>query len=507
MGLDTDETQQASDAVARRTRRGISWNIVGAAVTNVMRLVSVVVLGRLLAPEDFGVVAAALSVMLVLHQLRDVGIGAALIQRERLERAHIAAAFTISLYIGLALGVLLTVIAPLIGDLYNIPRSVDLIRALGILFVLRGISTVPVMMCRRSMNFRAIAIIDAVTYIAGISTAIVLALGGAGPWSLIAGYVVEESLSAIAYVYLQKPPFTLRIDRVRLRELLGFGVGHTIIQVANILAIHGDNFVVGRTLGATELGLYTRAYELIKLPAAVFTNVVGNVLFPAFSRLQHDREQLATGFRRATVATGVVLLPASAVLIVLAPEAIRVVMGDQWSSAVVPFQILATTMMMRTSYKVGATIAMAAGRVYAVAVANIVYMLCVIIGAAISIRWGIPGVATSTAIAIFVIYIACCWLAMQVSALTVASVVGAHVPGFAIALGVGAAIWTLAIPVREANLGAPAIFALLGFAGMLLTLAAIAIWMRLGSDDGTWLRGELVRLVRRGKKKTARREQ
>jgi RNA polymerase sigma factor (sigma-70 family) len=116
-------------------------------------------------------------------------------------------------------------------------------------------------------------------------------------------------------------------------DLFGFGLAQTLIQVANILAIHGDRFVVGRSMGAEQLGNYTRAYELIKLPAAIYTNVVGNVLFPAFSRLQHDKPRLAAGFRRATFANALILLPASAALIAIAPEAIRVVMGAQWDAA------------------------------------------------------------------------------------------------------------------------------------------------------------------------------
>ena len=491
--------------MARDTRRGISWNILGAVVTNTVRLLSVVVLGRLLAPHDFGVVAAALTVMLVLYQVRDLGIGAALIQRAELEIAHVSTAFAFSLYVGVVLGALLVVAAPWIGALYGIPEAVDLVRALGAMFVLRGISTVPLMMCRRAMHFRAIAIVDASAYAAGVATMMILALVGAGPWSLVIGYLVEEALAAVAYVSLHRPPFTLRVDRQRLRELLGFGVGHTIIQIANILAIHGDNFVVGRAVGAVALGFYTRAYELIKLPAVVYMNIAGNVLFPAFSRVQADPERLAVGFRRATLVNGLVLFPASAVLVVFAPEVIRVVIGGQWDAAVLPFQILALVMMLRTSYKVGATVGSAAGRVYAVAVANIIYMVCVIGGAIISIRWGIAGVATSTAIAIGVIYLLCCRIAMDVTKLSARTIALAHVPGVAIALVLGAACWAIAEVARELAIAPGVIFVIAAVVGPLLAVGGILLWMRGGSVDAIWLRDEIRRLLRRRKLGSARR--
>jgi O-antigen/teichoic acid export membrane protein len=488
----------APERIGQHTRRGISWNLVGAVATNAMRLLTVVVLGRVLHPHDFGVVAAALSVTVLLHNVRDIGLGPALVQRQSLERAHVATAFAVSLYLGLAIALLLVLAAPLIGALYRIEESVDILRALGAIFALRGISAVSIVLCQRAMNFRAIALVDAGTYAAGTTVAMALALGGAGPWSLVAGYLTEEALSAALYLYLRPPAASLRIAGAPLRDLLGFGAGQTVIQLAGILATYGDNFVVGRTLGASALGFYTRAYDLIKLPSAVFSNIVGNVLFPAFSRLQRDRERLATGFRRVMMVNALVLLPASAALITVAPEAIHVVMGERWDTAVLPFQILAVTMLMRTSYKVAAMVASAAGAVNAVAAANIVYMVCVIAGAAGSVRWGIAGVATTTALSLVVVYVHCCSLAMRVSGVAARALLAAHVPGLVLALVVGAAAYPAVLALRAAAVPAPLIFAAIAVLGIALALAATWLWLRgRTTGDAGWLREELGRAGRR----------
>jgi len=100
----------APEHVGHHTRRGISWNLAGAAVTNTLRLVTVVVLGRVLHPHDFGVVAAAVSVTYLIHHVRDLGLGPALVQRASLDRAHIATAFAVSLYLGLGLGLALVLV-------------------------------------------------------------------------------------------------------------------------------------------------------------------------------------------------------------------------------------------------------------------------------------------------------------------------------------------------------------------------------------------------------------
>jgi teichuronic acid exporter len=494
------ETIPPPDAaeVRLQARRGISWNLVGAVVTNVMRLVTVVVLGRLLDPHDFGVVAAALTVTVLLHNIRDIGLGPALIQRANLERGHIEAAFATSLYIGLVIAAVLFVAAPQIGRVYDIPESVDVLRALGVIFALRGLSTASMVLCQRAMNFRAVALVDALSYGIGSVVAMTFAARGAGPWSLVAGYLVEELISTVLYLRLSPPAMSLRLSGVHLRELLGFGAGQTVIQLAGILATYGDNFVVGRSLGATALGLYTRAYDLIKLPSAVFGNVVGNVLFPAFSRLQHDQARLAAGFRRVIMVNALVLLPASACLIAIAPEAIRVVMGESWGSAVLPFRILAITMVARTSYKVSAMVASATGAVSPIAIANVIYMVLVVAGALLSIHWGIAGVATTTALSLVVVYLHCTYVAMKVSGVSATDLGRAHLPGLLIALAVALICWPVAIALRS-TVAFPALrFAAVALLGVGLSAGGVFLWLRPGRQgDAGWLRAELGRLGRR----------
>jgi len=483
-------------SVEQQTRRGVSWSFAGAVITNGMRLVVVAVLGRALTSTDFGIVAAALSVNAIIYGIRDVGIGSALVQRTELEAGHISTAFALSTYLGFGLATVLFIAAPWIGIAYGITESTDLIRALALFFALRSVSSTSRMLAQRAMNFRRITIIDALSFSAGSTVSMVAAVAGAGPWSLVAGYLVEEVIAGTMYVWSHPPKFSLRIDTQRLRELMQFGIGQTIIQSANIVATYGDNFVVGNALGARELGYYTRAYDLIKFPSMVFDAIVGNVLFPAFSKLQHDREKLATGFRRVAFVNALVLLPASAAIIVLAPEAIRLLMGPGWEDAVLPFRVLAVTILLRTNLKLGGILAQAAGAVNAVAVAYVIYMLVVVGGASFAIRWGVVGVAVSTAIAITLVSIHCSYLALQVSKLTLASFLAANGPGLVLAAIVTAMAWPLSSAMRSADVHPSLIFAVVGGAAIALCLIAVAVWVRSRRGDFEWLGGELRRLRR-----------
>ncbi|MEZ4365357.1 MAG: lipopolysaccharide biosynthesis protein [Kofleriaceae bacterium] len=490
-------TDDPTRVVAAQTRRGISWNLAGAVVTNAMRVVVIVVLGRLLDADDFGVVAAAVSVAVILHGLRDVGLGQALIQRRELARGHATTAFAVSTYLGLILAAVLVLGAPTIGALYRMPASVDVIRALAVLFALRGVAQTSRMLAQREMAFRAIAIIDASSFAIGSIAAIAGALADLGPWALVLGYLVEEVLATVMYMWVCPPPWAWRIDGRSLRELMSFGAGQTVAQLAGILATYGDNFVVGGALGERSLGLYTRAYDLIKFPSTVFASIVGSVLFPALSRLQDDRRALATAFRRVTFANALVLLPASTLLAVLAPEAIVVLVGHGWDDAVLPFQILALTMLLRTSQKAGAIVAQAAGLVNGVAKAYLVYLVLVVGGAALSVRWGIAGVASSTALAIAVVSALCSALALRASGMSSRELLAAHGHGLALSAVVLAVTWPLARLLRGGEGSVVTTFVITTAAAVGPCVIVAGWWLRRGTGDFGWLLQELGRLTRR----------
>ena len=495
-----DNAKPSAEQIGHQTRRGISWGFAGAVTTNGMRLVVLTVLGRALTSTDFGIVAAAVSVNVIVYGIRDVGIGLALVQRKQLEPSHLTTAFAVSVYLGLALSALLVSCAPLIAAFYGIPESINVIRVLApVFFGLRSIATTSRMLCQRAMNFRLIAIIDAVAFIVGSIVSIASAIAGAGPWALVAGYVVEELISMTLYLSYSPPKFSLAIDLARLRELLNFGIGQTLTQSTNTVATYGDNFVVGHALGATSLGYYSRAYDLIKFPSMVFDAIVGNVLFPAFSRMQDDRRNLATTFRRVVFVNALVLLPASATIIAVAPEAIRLLMGAGWGDMVLPFRILSVTILLRTNLKLGGILTQAAGAVNSVAAAYAVYMVVVVGGALITIRWGIAGVAVSTGFAITSVSVHCCLLAMRVSGLPLWVFLRAHVPGAVIAGCVSLAAWPVAAQLRARGTAFSLVLAVAVAAAVVVSLGLLALWLRRGRGDFGWLAQELGNLRRRRK--------
>jgi O-antigen/teichoic acid export membrane protein len=484
--------------LARRTRHGISWTTAGALVTNLVRLGVYAALGRILSQTEFGVVAAAMTVIQLGNTLSDLGIGIALVQRKELEREHVETAFTFSVLLGIVLGGAVFAGADLFARFYGIESSVGVIRLLSLLFVLRGAALVSGFMCRRNMTFRALTIADLAGYLGGSALAVALALGGAGAWALAAGYVLETATSVALLLYFAPPPARLRFHKRHFKELFGFGMGQSVSNLASYFASNGDYMVIGHYLGAGQLGLYQRAYELMRFPATVFSSVAGSVLFSAFAKVQDDPERLGRAFRRTLFASAIVLLPASLGLIVLAPEVVRILLGPGWSGVEWPFRIMAASMLFRVTYKVGSLVGVSSGKVWGLALWLTAYAACVIGGALFAMRWGILGVSCTTAVSVFLLFIALSRFGMQATTLRARDIVAAHVEPLIFAVIVGGVAWAVATGLRAAGAAFPIVAGVTALTGALVFVGLAAAAMRRGRGDWPWLRDTLRQIVKRG---------
>jgi O-antigen/teichoic acid export membrane protein len=337
------------------------------------------------------------------------------------------------------------------------------------------------------MQFRALTIVDLAGYLAGSALSVGLALGGAGAWALAWGYVLETVVNVAMLVYLAPPPRRLRMHKRHLRDLLGFGMGQSAANLASYFANNGDYMVVGHFLGPAKLGLYQRAYELMRFPATVFTSVAGSVLFSAFAKVQDDRERLGRAFRRTLFASAIVLLPASAGLIVLAPELVRILLGKGWSGVEWPFRIMATSMLFRTTYKLGALVGKSSGDVLALAIWQVVYAACVIGGALVAMHWDILGVALSR-------------LGLAATTLRWRDIAAAHVEAVIYAAVVGAVAWAIATGLRAAGQSFPVVAAVTTIGGTLVFLVLARRGLRRGRGDWPWLADALGQFLKKKKK-------
>jgi O-antigen/teichoic acid export membrane protein len=470
----TDEGN--SPSLTHRTLSGMMWVAWGGGTTAVLKLFVMVLLTRLLAPADFGVLGAALIVIGFSLTFSQMGLGPALVQRPVLQPQHVSTAFFASTGFGLLVAGLVWVAAPLIAAFFRMDALAPVVRVLALIFPIAGMSTVAENLIQRDLRFRLLANADVAAY--GVGYGLVggtLAFLGKGVWALVGAQLAWVLVRATILLRASPPILHPRPSWACFRELMTFGVGQSAARIGAFLADQADNLVAGRWLGATALGLYSRAYQLMAVPTVFLGDVLDRVLFPTMARVQDDPRRLASAYLQGTGVLALVTLPAGVVAAVLAPELVTVAFGPRWVALVPPFQVLALGMMFRTSYRMSDSLSRAAGKVYRRAWRHGLYAILVFLGAWVGHYWGVTGIAIGVLGALFINYLVMANLGLSVAQTSWLRFAEAQLPALRLTLVVGAI--TLAITVGTRHLGLPPLASLVAGAAAAAGTIVLAAWL------------------------------
>lgn len=443
----------ATDTLSGRAISGGQWRMASLVVQGVLHLVVGVVLARLLPPSDFGLAALALIVIGFATMVADVGVGAAVMQRLVVTPRHLRVAFTLSMLTGIVIAVVLVGIAPLVAILSKNAAVTPVLRAQAIVFILTGAGTVGRAQLQRRLDFRKLFAVDLISYLLGYA---LIAIGGAvlgwGVWSLVIGSLVQSALASVFCIAAARAPTRPLLAKRETKELLGFGVGVTVNGVVAYVGRNGDNFLVGRFLGTTALGLYSRAFNFMMLPINYFASVIPNVLIPAFAEIQTDKARVGRGYLMGVQTAALITAPVMVWVMVSAPHLILGLYGDRWGGAIVPLQVLAAAGVPRAMLGLAGAVAQACNRVGSELPLQIAFALLVTIGATVGSKYGLTGVAIAVSIAILFIFFAQARLALSITGATWKAFAMAHVPGLLLGLVIMAAILPLRLVAERAGL-------------------------------------------------------
>lgn len=487
------------ESLRERSISGLLWTFSRVGGMVVLRLVVLIVLARLVTPEEFGVMNAALIVFGFSALFFQMGVGPALVQRVDLRKGHIRTGLTASIMMSLGFGAALALLAPIIADFFDFQQLTDVLRVTSLVFPLQGIGVVARSLLQRDMKFRTLAVIEIAAYTLGYGViGIGLGVLGAGVWSLVLAHLSMSLIAAIALLITgERDALRPGFDRRCFNELMLYGGGFTLAKVMDYFASTGDNIVVGRSLGAAALGAYGRAYQLVVFPVHQLSLVINQVLFPVMAQLQSSKDRLAAAFRRGVSTMALVFGPLSVVAAVLADEVVSVVLGPDWSEAVAPFAILALGMTFRGVSQVCNTLAQATGAVYRRAWRQSVYAGAILAGSWIGQQWGLSGVATGVLAANVLNFALMAHLGLRLTPLGAKQLLGAAAP--ALWLATSALVVSLATSLLMQTLHAPDLLA--------IVVVILTVFLFLGGlvrfrptvlgPDREWLGGVLREVIRR----------
>jgi O-antigen/teichoic acid export membrane protein len=319
---------------------GVVWVALDRWGRQLLTFAVFLMLARLLAKHDFGLVALASLYLGFVQMFVTQGLGAAIIQKKGLTPAHLDAAFWVSMSAALVLGVLTAVFRDAIAGVLGEAAAGDVLGVLVITLPLAAVSVVPSAILTREMRFKAVTLLSTFASACGAVVGVAGALGHVGVWALVGQQVVTAGVaSLLLWLSVSWRPGN-RMTRDAFWGLAAFGLGVLGNDVLWFFSQRIDHAVIARRLGAEALAEYAVAMRVLALCIEVVVAPAQNVALPVFAKIQRDQGSLARAYIRSTALICALGIPAFTGLALVTPRLVPLAFGMKWQAVVLPLQIL-----------------------------------------------------------------------------------------------------------------------------------------------------------------------
>jgi O-antigen/teichoic acid export membrane protein len=471
-----------ADDLRRRSLAGFGWAFGQQAGSQLLRLVFAVLLARLLTPADYGLVGIAVLCLNFLQVLSRFGLGEGLIQHREADAALLSRLFRFHLLLSVGFCALLALVAPGVAVFFEQPALTPLLRLLALSFLLQAGTVLPRAILERELRFEAVArrALPATAFAGGL--ALWAAWSGWGVYSLLVLHLAEPAL--LALLLLPWLPRGRPAPLARLKPLLSYSWKLALAGVVGFAGKNIDTAIIGKWIGAGDLGLYQLGFRLTRLPVQNLAAVLDRVLFPAYASIRGEPERIARAYAAVLRGLSRLMLPLLAWAAASLESIVPWLLTETWHGAVPVMQIFCVLALVQTLGRGMNAVIQALGRSDVVLVWVFVAAPVNILAALAAAPRGIVAIAGALALARLLVH-----LGQQA---VVARLLGTPLSGL-LAAELAGLVPALLLLVSWAALhqaGAPSVATLLLTSAELLALGG---WLlhRLGRRGAwTWLCGQ-----------------
>jgi PST family polysaccharide transporter len=343
----------SSSGFARAAIHGTAWRYLAFFSGKLMLFISTVVLARLLSKDDFGVVGFAVTTISFLDVMSDLGVAPALIYHKEDDNTSVTA-FWLGMLIGVALFLITWVAAPLVGLFFQDPRAVAVTRVLALTYPIGALGNTHEAVLQKKLAFGRTFVPTLVQAMTKGIISIVLAFLSFGAWSLIGGQLGGIAMGAVVFWLVARWRPTFSFDPKIARSLLGYGSKIVVVDLLGILLLNLDYLLVGRYLGAENLGVYTLAFRMPDLLILQFARILSVVIFPIYTRMRDVPGSLTKGFSMTTRYVSLVTIPLGIGLALVAQPFVLTVFTNKWIEAVPVIRAISIyAMLLSLAYNAG----------------------------------------------------------------------------------------------------------------------------------------------------------
>jgi O-antigen/teichoic acid export membrane protein len=328
-------------ASQKQAALGAFWGTVERAATQGISFLVVLVLARLLGPENYGLVTLAATIALLGQMLLGETFSEALVQAKTLEAEHVSTLFWVLLGASLSAAASIMAAADFLSLQFEQPQLAPILRALSPLLVVTALQAVPAALFKRDLNFRALAVASTSGTVMGGLAGMTLAFAGFGPWSLVANLLTQNTIIA-ATIWRQsrfRPSFIY--SHRHLRDLWSYGQYTFLLRIAAFTANQSPRILIGYLFGPAALGAFSLGLRIIEVMIQLLTLPSANVAVPVIAKVREEPQRLERAILSATQLTALTSAPAFFGLAAIAPILVPLVFGGHWTQSVPIVQILA----------------------------------------------------------------------------------------------------------------------------------------------------------------------
>jgi PST family polysaccharide transporter len=387
--------------LSSNVKKGYLWTLLGTGLNQAISFFLGIVLARLLSPAEFGIVAACLIFTEVASTLVSSSYVSALIQKPKVSPVDLSTGFVLQLTSALGVALLLVSGAPLVSRFMGDSTVGWVLSVLSVNAVLLAFASTPQVIARRNLDFRPLMLVTTIQAIAYGLVAVAMAWSGYGVWSLVVAKIVSSTVQAVFLCYAIGWRPSVRFEWSVAASLWKVSAQFGGKSVLEDLTRNADYLIVGWRLGVEPLGFYARAYDLMMIPISRLSSSLERVLFPAFSRIQDERDRLVRGLIKASCLISMTVFPILLGLQVVAPILIPVLYGSKWTPTVAPLQVICIAGLFYSLDPPALSLIHAKGYLKQEINRQIVHLVLMVIGVFGGAFWGTTGVAWAVVLAAF----------------------------------------------------------------------------------------------------------
>jgi len=394
----------SEDTLTHQIGRAAAWSSLGSVAMRLGSFLAGIAAARLIAPEEFGVFAVALTAHAIIVNVSDLGVSAYVVRHDGDLDSVGPTVTTIALASAALLAGAMALSAPWLSTQLGSGEAVTPVRVLSLTVLLAGVSAVPGAVLTREFRQEKRFLADLANFVLSTALLLALALSGGGALALAWSRVAGQAASTLVLLKASPQRFWPGFDRVAFSSVIAFGLPLVGSSFLGFLIANIDFIVIGRLLGAEQLGFYYLAHNVGSWPYVIMAPIVASVTVAAFSRVRHDRALFGERVSTSMAALLAVALPVSALIAALALPLVEVIYGPTWSPAAAALALTAAYGAMRIPSDLMLNVIIAEGRTRAMFACQVAYLLALAPLTLFGVRaWGIAGAGAAHIVAIVIV--------------------------------------------------------------------------------------------------------